>query len=675
MQIFKNASIQWKLHFLTVFAILIALTLSSAVFLMQSIRGFRVSKLKQVTALAKVLGANVNAAIEFNDKATAEDILSSLAVQPSIEVAAVYDQEGRLFATFPRKCPNPQDLPYSPAEGASFKNGYLEVVRPIQPMDQAFGLKSAESSRIGSIYLRTDLSEITSKTRQHSITMLAVFVVALAVSMVAARAILLRITKPIKSLVDAAERIKQGGSIQHRARKFAEDEHGVLCDAFNEMLDQIEVGQNEIRKANDELELRVEQRTADLQKATEEAQAASRAKSDFLANMSHEIRTPMTAILGYADLMASEGHLTRVGTQYLDVIRRNGSHLLALINDILDVSKVEAGKFETEKIVCSVGKLMVDLMSLHRTSALEKKISLELEYKTPIPASISTDPTRLHQILTNLISNAIKFTDQGGVRIEVQFLDDSEKPQLRFDVIDSGCGIPSDKLDRIFAAFTQSDETMSRRYGGTGLGLTISLGLAKLLGGDIDVSSEEGKGSCFRLRIDTGDVSRVEKVDGCREIFMPSKERAKVVARDTDRLDDLSVLLVEDGKDNQRLIRFLLEKVGAKVEVAENGKEGMDKALAANDLKTPFDVILMDMQMPVMDGYTAATKLRQLNYHLPIVALTAHAMSHDRQKCIDAGCDDYATKPIDRTKLIETILAQVSATTSPIEALSSPAIS
>ena len=383
------------------------------------------------------------------------------------------------------------------------------------------------------------------------------------------------------------------------------------------------------------------------------AEAATRAKSEFLANMSHEIRTPMTAILGYADILAGSlqhpEHLEAVNT-----IRRNGDHLLEIINGILDLSKIEAGKLQLERVTCAPSAILADVVSLMRVRADAKRLALKLEYAGPCPETILTDPTRLRQILINLVGNAIKFTETGEVRIVARLIDhDSPKPRLACEVVDTGVGMTPQQVDGLFQPFQQADGSTSRNFGGTGLGLAISKRLAKMLGGDISVSSEPDTGSTFTVTIDTGPLSGVTMLDRPSEaVATPAPTHSNNRLRGSQALLNCRILLAEDGPDNQRLIAFLLKKAGAEVSLAENGQVAYDEALAARARDGPFDVILMDMQMPVMDGYEATRRLREADYLGPIVALTAHAMAEDRQQCLDAGCDDYATKPIDRDRLI-----------------------
>ncbi|MBU6412419.1 MAG: CHASE domain-containing protein [Planctomycetes bacterium] len=389
------------------------------------------------------------------------------------------------------------------------------------------------------------------------------------------------------------------------------------------------------------------------------AEDASRSKSEFLANMSHEIRTPMTAILGFTDLLAEDGDIARAPSRRQDAIhtiRRNGQHLLALINDILDVSKIEAGKMTVECIPVEIHRIIEDVMSLMRIRSQSKGIGLSVVYGTEIPLTFRSDPMRVKQILVNLVGNAIKFNDQGSVTIRVTFDPvGAHGGVLSVAVQDTGVGMTNAQLARIFRPFTQADEAMTRTFGGTGLGLAIARRLAQFLGGDISVQSELGKGSTFTVTFATGHVSvgdtwnptgaTVASVAPVRNEPLPSLEGARV-------------LLAEDGVDNQRLISFFLTRSGAELKIVENGKKALEILTNADDHATslvqpaPFDLVLMDMQMPEMDGYSATRRLRTLGSKLPITALTAHAMAGDRQACLDAGCDDYTTKPIDRLALI-----------------------
>ncbi|MCX7422163.1 MAG: ATP-binding protein [Planctomycetia bacterium] len=394
-----------------------------------------------------------------------------------------------------------------------------------------------------------------------------------------------------------------------------------------------------------------------IQQQKEEAEAANRAKSQFLANMSHEIRTPLTAILGFAENLLESGITASERSSAAETIHRNGEHLLHLINDILDLSKIEAGKLDVELIPVSPVALIAEIMSVMRVRADAKQLPLVLKYLSAMPDKVRTDPTRLRQILINLIGNAIKFTAEGRVELHVECIQSSgpgDVARLRLSIIDTGIGLSDDHRQKLFQPFMQGDGSTTRRFGGTGLGLSISRRLARMLGGDVTVSSQLGRGSTFVVVLQTGLLSHAiwcpepsEAITSltCRELISPGRD-IHLPCR---------ILLAEDSPDNQRLISALLKKSGAEVVLANNGETAVSLVWQEFRHGHPFDVVLMDMQMPVLDGYSATKKLRSMGYMEPIVALTANAMRGDRQQCLDAGCDDYATKPIQRLELLRTI--------------------
>ena len=383
-----------------------------------------------------------------------------------------------------------------------------------------------------------------------------------------------------------------------------------------------------------------------LEEARDKAYESARAKSRFLANMSHEIRTPLNGILGFTKMLMDYHDSTpeEERRSQLETIHRSGEHLLAIINDILDVSKIESGRMKLEKKRFSLDTLLQDVEKLMRLKAEEKGIGLEFSWEGPRVQSIESDPTRLRQILINLVGNAIKFTDEGKVSVTGRLEESEERPVIRFDVSDTGIGIEPDKLDGIFNAFVQADTSVTRRFGGTGLGLTISRRLAEMMGGSLTVASEPGKGSTFTFWIAPSALVLADSASDAA----PAGDADGDVAEETNRKPDplrpgLRVLVVEDVPVNQKLVLAFLAEMGVdQVVTVDNGAVGVERAQAES-----FDIILMDMQMPVMDGYEATRTLRALGIQTPIIAMTAHALSGDAQKCLDAGCDDYIAKPID----------------------------
>jgi PAS domain S-box-containing protein len=451
--------------------------------------------------------------------------------------------------------------------------------------------------------------------------------------------------------------VVQGRSAEFEAHYVRPDGHKIIWQVMlNPILDRRGRTHRVVEIATDVTEYRKAE--TELRRAKDVAEAATLAKSEFLANMSHEIRTPITAVLGYTDLLLEPELPEEDRWSYLHTIRRNGEMLLDLINDILDISKIEAGKLDVEYAECSPWQIVLEVVDLMRERANRKGLTLSIESQGPLPDSILSNAIRLRQILINLVGNAIKFTDAGHVRIVTRLVrPENGQPLLQIEVADTGIGMTPAQMASLFRPFTQADSSTSRRFGGTGLGLSISKRLAVALGGDITVTSQPNEGSTFRAAV------AAEMMTNGTFHEHPRVVVAGAVAASQQPKLNCRILLAEDAPDNQRLLSLVLKKAGAEVMIARNGLEAIEMAMApisgrgrrASDPKRPFDIVLMDIQMPAVDGYEATRQLRQGGYTGPIIALSAHATTTAAHQCLEAGCDDYLAKPIDRDALLHKI--------------------
>jgi signal transduction histidine kinase/DNA-binding response OmpR family regulator len=397
-----------------------------------------------------------------------------------------------------------------------------------------------------------------------------------------------------------------------------------------------------IKKLDDQ-KIWLEVQAGELKDAKNKAQLASSAKSRFLANISHEIRTPLTAIIGFSEVLMRHSLSKEHEEESIGTIHRTSKHLLNLINETLDFSKIEANKLEVEHLRFSPLKMLLDIELLVTPQAVEKDLSFEVHYNFPLPTEIKSDPFRLKQILCNLYSNALKFTESGSITLNVSC--DMGAQLMKFEMVDTGIGIGEENIAKIFEDFSQADTTISRRYGGTGLGLSLSKKLAEILGGTIVVESILGEGSRFILTIATDSLDNAEVIHGTNDL-------PEITNQSCIQIPNLSgrVLVAEDNEDNWRLISLLVQKAGIKVEWATNGQDAVEKAVDKQ-----VDLVLMDMQMPIMDGLTATRILREQNFDKPIIALTANVMGDDRDKCRSNGCDDFLGKPIESAKLYDVL--------------------
>jgi signal transduction histidine kinase/CheY-like chemotaxis protein len=616
---------------------------------------FRDQMIRSLKVQAEMMASNCSAALLFDGAAEAEKMLSSFEAEPSVEKCFIFNAEEKLFATYHRRGKS-DNLDFKVLrKGHQIDASGVRVFQPIV----------LQGEQIGTVALCSNLDPLKENFRSNTLIVLGIMIITSLVGYLLTTRLQRIISRPILQLADLAGDVREKRDYSRRAETVSDDEIGTLIAAFNQMLDEIQLemdervkAQKELMKHRDHLEEIVNERTGELKSTNHrlelavekanlmarQANEANKAKSEFLANMSHEIRTPMNAIIGFSDLLAEE-ELTEEQESYLNTIINSSRNLLRLINDILDFSKIEAGKLQTEIIECTFEQFIGDIESFLRPMAAERGLDFHVLRCDDLPSVIFTDPVRLRQCLVNLTGNAIKFTDKGHVYINVSTERRTDKDYIRFDVEDTGIGIPAEKLGSIFEAFIQADGSTTRKFGGTGLGLTITKQLVELLGGTIAVSSTEGKGSVFTILLPAGvDLDTVKTVDPYKtmdDLIVTQEPQTPA-----DNCFGARILVAEDAAANQKLITVLLERLGHTVTIVDNGQ----LALEAIEQRS-FDLIFMDMMMPVMNGYTATKKLRAKGCTLPIIALTANAMKGDDQKCYEAGCNEYISKPIDRQKL------------------------
>jgi signal transduction histidine kinase len=589
---------------------------ASAVFILQQWIAERTQLRRHQTVVARVIAQDAAQLADNHDPHWAEDALAPLAQTPNVAGAHLYAPGGQLLAAFG------QDR-VSTDQSASDEQ-FLQVRAPItragRPAGQVVIL--SEGSRLGVIVAR------------YFAAAAALFFAATALALFMAKWLAGRVIEPVRRLSSAMDQVAESGDFEREVQPVAEDELGRLTDTFNGLLRKLKVNDRTLRRTMGEL---VEARDA--------AEAANVLKSQFLANMSHEIRTPLNGVLAMAQIM-DMGELADVQRERLDVVRQSGEALLAILNDVLDLSKIEAGKMELEIAEMDLGDLAKHVQAAYSETAARKGLNLVVDLHDSALGRRRGDASRLRQIASNLLSNALKFTERGEVRLTLMGEMEGGQDMLHLVVSDTGIGIPADKAPMLFQKFTQVDSTTTRRFGGTGLGLAICRELAGMMGGRIWVESEEGEGSAFHL---VAPLPRAESGAVVRRASS-SEPTSQNDAR------PLRVLAAEDNATNQLVLRTIMQTFGVDLTLVADGRQAVE-AWASRE----FDLILMDIQMPVMDGVAATRAIREAETltqgrpgarpRIPIVALSANAMTHQVAEYLGAGMDLHVAKPIELTKL------------------------
>ncbi len=578
--------------------------------------------LQATQAQVATLAAACIPALMFQDERAADQLLGTLAQAPAITGAHLLLPSGETFASYG----------VLPAGVEGYRSETLHAGQLIVRQAVVF-----DAERIGELVLAADLSALQRQERRLMVVFVLLTLVLLGVTAVVSRVLARRVANPLVEFAEAADAISQSGDYRRRlAPRREDDEIALFARVFNAMLDAVEQRDQALNQHKENLEVMVVQRTADLALAKEQAEAANRAKSAFIANMSHELRTPLNALLGYAQVLRRDRSLDAHQLHSVETIQHSGEHLLTLINDLLDLAKIEADRIEIHNAPCDLGSIFTGLIGLFQAAAAHKGLHLRHHQLTPLPGLVNCDERRLRQIGMNLLGNAVKFTEQGEIRLALAFRDG----WLEVSVEDTGIGIPEARLCKLFRPFEQAGEEHYRSQG-TGLGLAIGRQLAEHMGGRLEVQSRLGEGSRFTLEVP------LEVLDLAPTPSVKAEHLPVGVQRDGEGRP-LRVLVVDDALANRQVISALLAPLGFEMLAAEGGHQAL--AIAQD---TPPDLVVMDLVMDPLDGLETTRRLLAIPglEQLPVLACSASAFAQDRDRCLEAGCIDFLPKPVDAEQL------------------------